>query len=65
MVDSQGEPTKFQSIYDIMRRSNRRSQFLSSTPTYSNDCNERLNEFIEPFINHTSSEKLYNHGTKI
>ena len=53
VIDSQGEPTKFHSISDIMRRSNRRSQFISSNPTYSNNCNERLNELIEPLVDHT------------
>ena len=65
MVDSQGEPTKFQTISDIMKISNHRSQFLSLFPTYSDGCNERLNEFIEPFINHTSVEKVYNNGTEV
>ena len=48
-----------------MERSNRRIQFLASTPTYSDNCNEMLNEFIESFVNHTSGEKFYNHGTKV
>ena len=65
VIDSQGEPTKFQIISDIMRRSNRRSQFLSSMPTYSDNCNERLIEIIEPFVNHTSGERLSNHGTEV
>ena len=65
VIDSQGEPTKFQSISDIMRRSNRQSQFISSTPTYSDNCNERLNEVIEPFVDHTSGEAFSNHGTKV
>ena len=65
VIDSQSEPTKFQSISDIMRRSNRRSQFISSTPTYSNNCNERLNEFIEPFVDHTSGETFSNHGIEV
>ena len=65
VIDSQDDPTKFQSISKIMRRSNRRSQFIASTPTYSDNCNEMLNEFIEPFINHTYVEKVYNNGTEV
>ena len=64
-IDSQGKPTKFQSISDIMRRSNHRSQFISSNPTYSNNCNERLNEVIEPFVDHTSGEKFSNNGIEV
>ena len=64
VIDSQGEPTKFQSIPDIMRRSNRRSQFISSTPTYSDNCNKDLNEIIEPFINHTSGKTFSNHAPR-
>ena len=48
-----------------MRRSNRRSQFLSSMPTYSDNCNEKLNEINEPFVNHTSGETFSNHGTEV
>ena len=65
VIDSQGEPTKFQSISDIMRRSNHRSQFLSSMPTYSDNCNKKLNEIIEPFVNHTSGKTFSNHGTEV
>jgi len=65
VIDSQGEPAKFQCISDIMRRSNRQSQFISSNPTSSNNCNERLNEVIEPFIGHTSGETFSNHGIKV
>ena len=65
VIDSQGEPTKFQSISDIMRRSNRRSQFLSSMPTYSDNCNEKLNEINEAFVNHSSNETFSNHGIEV
>ena len=65
VIDSQGDPTKLQSISDIMRRSNCRSQFLSSMPTYSDNCNEKLNEINEPFRNHTPGETFSNHGTEV
>ena len=48
VIDSQGEHTKFQRISDIMRRSNCQSQFISSNPTSSNNCNKTLNGVIEP-----------------
>ena len=64
VIDSHGEPTKFQSISDIMRRSNRQSQFLSSMPTYSDNYNEKLNEINEPFVNHTSGETFSNHAPR-
>ena len=48
-----------------MRRSNRRIQFISSTPTYSDNCNERLNEVIEPFVDHASGETFSNHATEV
>ena len=65
VIDSQGGPTKFQCISDIMRRSNRQSQFISSNPTSSNNCNETLNEVIEPFIGHTSGETFSIHGIEV
>ena len=65
VIDSQGKPTKFQSISDIMRRSNIQSQFLSSMPTYKDNCNEKLNEINEPFVNHSSNETFSNHGIEV
>ena len=65
VIDSQGEPAKFQRISDIMRRSNRQSQFISSNPTSSNKCNKTLNEVIEPFVGHTSGETFSNHGIEV
>ena len=65
VIDSQGEPAKFQCISDIMRRSNHQSQFISSNPTSSNNCTKTLNEVIEPFVGHTSGETFSNHGIEV
>ena len=65
VIDSQGEPANFQRISDIMRRSNRQSQIISSNPTSSNNCNKVLNEVIEPFVGHTSGKTFSNHGIEV